>query len=68
MASRYYAGQRRSAALLALDGKSIKTIESLKRADGTLHRWQALVGCHGSVQLLHAGLCDEHHRAAAGPA
>ncbi len=35
--------------LPTLDGKSLKTIESLKRADGTLHPVQeALVSCHGS--------------------
>jgi xanthine dehydrogenase small subunit len=35
--------------LPALDGKSIKTIESLKRADGSLHPVQAaMVSCHGS--------------------
>ncbi len=35
--------------LPSLDGKSVKTVESLKRADGTLHPVQeAMVGCHGS--------------------
>ena len=35
--------------LPALDGKSVKTVESLKKADGTLHPVQeAMVGCHGS--------------------
>ena len=35
--------------LPALDGKSIKTVESLQRADGTLHPvQQAMVECHGS--------------------
>lgn len=35
--------------LPALDGKSVKTVESLKRADGTLHPIQkAMVDCHGS--------------------
>ena len=35
--------------LPSLDGKSLKTIESLKRADGTLHPVQeAMVSCHGS--------------------
>ena len=35
--------------LPTLDGKSLKTIESLKRPDGTLHPvQQALVGCHGT--------------------
>ena len=35
--------------LPALDGKSIKTVESLKHADGSLHPVQdAMIGCHGS--------------------
>lgn len=35
--------------LPSLDGKSVKTIESLKKADGTLHPLQdAMVKCHGS--------------------
>ena len=35
--------------LPSVDGKSIKTVESLKAADGSLHPvQQALVGCHGS--------------------
>ena len=35
--------------LPALDGKSVKTVESLKKADGSLHPVQeAMVGCHGS--------------------
>jgi xanthine dehydrogenase small subunit len=35
--------------LPSLDGKSLKTVESLKRADGTLHPMQqAMVDCHGS--------------------
>ena len=35
--------------LPALDGKSLKTIESLKRADGSLHPVQdAMLSCHGS--------------------
>jgi xanthine dehydrogenase small subunit len=35
--------------LPALDGKAVKTIESLKRADGSLHPAQAaMVECHGS--------------------
>ena len=35
--------------LPTLDGKSVKTVESLKRADGSLHPVQdAMVGCHGS--------------------
>lgn len=35
--------------LPTLDGKSLKTVESLKRADGSLHPvQQAMVGCHGS--------------------
>ena len=35
--------------LPALDGKSIKTVESLKKQDGSLHPVQdAMVGCHGS--------------------
>ena len=35
--------------LPSLDGKSIKTVESLKKADGTLHPVQkAMVDCHGS--------------------
>ena len=35
--------------LPTLDGKSLKTVESLKRADGTLHPvQQAMVECHGS--------------------
>ena len=35
--------------LPALDGKSLKTVESLKRADGSLHPVQsAMVDCHGS--------------------
>ena len=35
--------------LPALDGKSIKTVESLQQADGTLHPvQQAMVDCHGS--------------------
>ena len=35
--------------LPSLDGKSIKTVESLKKADGTLHPVQEeMVKCHGS--------------------
>jgi xanthine dehydrogenase small subunit len=35
--------------LPSLDGKSVKTVESLKKADGTLHPVQAeMVKCHGS--------------------
>ena len=35
--------------LPSLDGKSVKTVESLKRADGSLHPVQAaMVSCHGS--------------------
>jgi xanthine dehydrogenase small subunit len=35
--------------LPALDGKAVKTVESLQRADGTLHPAQeAMVRCHGS--------------------
>ena len=35
--------------LPSLDGKSVKTIESLKKSDGTLHPVQdAMVKCHGS--------------------
>lgn len=35
--------------LPTLDGKSLKTVESLKRADGSLHPvQQGLVSCHGS--------------------
>ncbi len=35
--------------LPSIDGKSIKTVESLKRADGSLHPVQeAMVACHGS--------------------
>ncbi len=35
--------------LPTLDGKSVKTVESLKKADGTLHPvQQAMVNCHGS--------------------
>ncbi len=35
--------------LPTLDGKSVKTVESLKRADGSLHPVQeAMVSCHGS--------------------
>ena len=35
--------------LPTLDGKSVKTVESLARPDGTLHPVQeAMVGCHGS--------------------
>lgn len=35
--------------LPALDGKSVKTVESLKKADGSLHPIQkAMVDCHGS--------------------
>ena len=35
--------------LPSLDGKSIKTVESLKRPDGSLHPvQQAMVDCHGS--------------------
>jgi len=35
--------------LPTLDGKSLKTVESLKRADGSLHPvQQALVSCHGT--------------------
>jgi xanthine dehydrogenase small subunit len=35
--------------LPSVDGKSIKTIESLKQPDGTLHPvQQAMVGCHGA--------------------
>ena len=35
--------------LPTLDGKAVKTVESLKKPDGTLHPvQQAMVGCHGS--------------------
>jgi xanthine dehydrogenase small subunit len=35
--------------LPTLDGKSVKTVESLKKPDGTLHPvQQAMVNCHGS--------------------
>ena len=35
--------------LPSLDGKSVKTVESLKKPDGTLHPvQQAMVNCHGS--------------------
>ena len=35
--------------LPTLDGKSVKTVESLRRADGSLHPiQQAMVDCHGS--------------------
>ena len=35
--------------LPTLDGKSVKTVESLKRADGSLHPVQdAMAGCHGT--------------------
>ena len=35
--------------LPSLDGKSVKTVESLKKADGTLHPVQdEMVKCHGS--------------------
>lgn len=35
--------------LPSLDGKSVKTVESLKRADGSLHPiQQELIACHGS--------------------
>ena len=35
--------------LPTLDGKSVKTVESLRRADGSLHPvQQAMVECHGS--------------------
>jgi len=35
--------------LPTLDGKALKTVESLKKPDGTLHPVQAaMVGCHGS--------------------
>ena len=35
--------------LPSLDGKSVKTVESLKKADGSLHPvQQAMVDCHGS--------------------
>jgi xanthine dehydrogenase small subunit len=35
--------------LPSMDGKSLKTVESLKRADGTLHPiQQEMVNCHGS--------------------
>ena len=35
--------------LPSLDGKSVKTVESLKKADGTLHHVQEeMVKCHGS--------------------
>ncbi|NDY89618.1 xanthine dehydrogenase small subunit [Ideonella livida] len=35
--------------LPTLDGKSLKTVESLRRPDGSLHPVQdAMVGCHGS--------------------
>ena len=35
--------------LPTLDGKSVKTVESLKRADGTLHPvQQEMIACHGS--------------------
>jgi xanthine dehydrogenase small subunit len=35
--------------LPSLDGKSVKTVESLKKADGTLHPVQAeMIKCHGS--------------------
>jgi xanthine dehydrogenase small subunit len=35
--------------LPSLDGKSVKTVESLKRSDGSLHPvQQAMIACHGS--------------------
>ena len=35
--------------LPSLDGKSVKTVESLKKADGTLHPVQEeMIKCHGS--------------------
>lgn len=52
-----------------LDGKAIKTVESLKRADGTLHPVQrAMVQCHGSqcgfctpgFVMAIAGACAAH--------
>jgi xanthine dehydrogenase small subunit len=52
-----------------LDGKSLKTVESLKRADGTLHPvQQAMVQCHGSqcgfctpgFVMSMAALCQQH--------
>jgi xanthine dehydrogenase small subunit len=52
-----------------LDGKAIKTVESLKRADGTLHPvQQAMVQCHGSqcgfctpgFVMAIAGACAAH--------
>ena len=45
--------------LPSLDGKSIKTVESLKRPDGSLHPvQQAMVDCHGS----QCGFCTPRHR------
>jgi xanthine dehydrogenase small subunit len=55
--------------LPALDGKSLKTVESLQAADGKLHPVQeAMVTCHGSqcgfctpgIVMSLAGLMDAH--------
>jgi xanthine dehydrogenase small subunit len=54
--------------LPTLDGKAVKTVESLKRQDGTLHPvQQAMVGCHGSqcgfctpgFVMSLAGFCEK---------
>lgn len=55
--------------LPSIDGKSLKTVESLQAADGTLHPVQeAMVACHGSqcgfctpgIVMSLAGLMDTH--------
>lgn len=56
-----------------LDGKALKTVESLKRADGTLHPvQQAMAQCHGSqcgfctpgFVMSIAGACAAHPKPA----
>ena len=62
--------------LPTLDGKSLKTIESLRRADGTLHPMQqSMVDCHGSqcgfctpgIVMSLAGLSDNHAKCGTCP-
>ncbi len=62
--------------LPALDGKSLKTVESLAGKDGALHPVQeAMVACHGSqcgfctpgFVMTLAGLSDQHARCGTCP-
>ena len=62
--------------LPSIDGKSLKTVESLQAADGTLHPVQeAMVTCHGSqcgfctpgIVMSLAGLSDTHAKCGTCP-